>query len=172
MPRGAGKRPRPGDARTAGPFRKEAMMSVCIEITCIDVEVSSRTRRLVLAHAQVLRDFADLFEVCHVIIRKRGGGSRRGFAVSIDLIRRDGRALPACLRDRQVYFESLETAIDEAFHELRCWLLDMAPTWRRKPSATPGWGCACEPEPIDHPDDLFEPQIAVPALAGTHHFVG
>jgi len=148
-------------------------MSVFIEITCIDVEVSSKTRRLVLAHAQVVHKFADLFEVCHVIIRRRsGGGPGCGFAVSIDLIRRDGRAVAACLRDRQVYFESLDAAIDEAFHELQCWLHDMAPTWRHQPSAIPSRGCACELEPIDRPDDSLEPIVTPRALCGSHHFVG
>ena len=149
-------------------------MSPSIEITCRDFEVSSRTRQLVLAHAQVIHEFADLIELCHVIIRRRGAGgaSGRGYAVSIDLIRCGGRAVAACLRDRHVYFETLEAAIDEAFHELRCWLDDVAPAWRNEAAAYPSPGCCCELEAVDRSDDLVEPHIAAHAIAGTHYFVG
>lgn len=161
---------------TAAPdsFEREPPMSVCIEITCRDAEVSSKTRQLVLGRAQVVDDYADLVELCHVIIRRRGagGGTGRGFAVSIDLILRGGRTVASCLRDRHVYFETLEAAVDEAFHELRCWLHDVAPAWREEAGEYACRGYSCELDPFDRLDDHIEPQVMVHSLVGAHHFVG
>lgn len=149
-------------------------MPVCIEITCRDIEVSRSTRELVLAHSHALQEYADVIDVCHVIIRRRGSGAnaKAGYSVSIDLILHDGRAVAACLRDRHLYFEGLRAALDEAFHELRCWLHDMVPAWRESPQEYVPCGCLYSSDPIDRPDDLVEPHIMHPALRGTHYFVG
>lgn len=149
-------------------------MPVCIEVTCRDVDVSMRTRQLVLAEAQFVHDFDDLIQVCHVIIRRRVASQAlsRGYAVSIDVIRRDGRAVATCLPDRHIYFETPETAIHEAFRGLRCWLRNMAAARRGVAGKHAGADHSCDLEPIDRPDDLVEPHVAAPALWGSHHFVG
>ena len=149
-------------------------MSVCIEVTCRDVEVSREMRHLVLAHADALRDYENVVELCHVIIRHRGAAvaSHHGYSAAIDLVLRDGRTFEACLRDRHVYFESLEGAVDEAFRELQCWLHDMTPIWRREPGEYVPSGCMLGVDPIDRPEDSTPPGVMTTSLRGTHYFVG
>lgn len=147
---------------------------VNVQVTCRDEETSRRTRRLVSAHAPALQEYGDLVELCHVIIHHRAAPAHadRGYAVAIDLILHDGRAVEACLRDRHIYFEYLESAVDEAFHELRCWLREMAPHWRQTPPDYVPCGCILCTCPIDRPEDVTELCIVDAAECGAHHFVG
>lgn len=149
-------------------------MGVCIEITWRDHEVSRDLRRLVRASAESLDEYDDVVELCHVIINDHvhEGAEASGYAVSINLILREGHTVAACLPRQQRSHETIRQAVNEAFHELRRWLRRAAPRWRDGGEAAPTGAAAAGSDAPTAVADPAELLIAASPLQGSHYYVG